>query len=155
MFCQARDLDAVAQYIYASNYAKTISGIYQSHHCKCDFLYYLLFPPNFPMHPTGKDLGPECARNLHKCTSNRHSFRLIECHNRLCHAIVANNQDLAAPDFQEQEGVYFSHFRNRLFVSSNSIDPKLILTPGFQRMLCECHASRYQCTVELDQGCNL
>lgn len=29
-----------------------------------------------------------------------------------------------------------------------------MLILGFQRMLCECYASRYQYTVELDQGCN-
>ena len=69
------------------------------------------------MHSAGKDLEPRSARNLPQCTSNRHSFCFAECHNRLRHALVANNQDLAAPDFQEQEGGYFRHFRNGFFVS--------------------------------------
>lgn len=101
MFCQARDFDTVARYIHTSKYTKTIPGIYQSHHRERDILYDLLFPPYFPMHAAGKDLGPNSARSLHQCTSNGHSFGLIERHNRLRHAIVANNQDLAAPDFQE------------------------------------------------------
>lgn len=120
MLYQACDSVTVARHIYASKFAKTTPGLCQSHNREYDFLYYLLFSPYFPMHSTAKDLGPKTARKLHSRANNRHSFGLTERCPRLRHALVANYEDLAAPDFQVQEGGYFCRFRNGIFVSRNS-----------------------------------
>lgn len=101
MLRQARHSDTVAHHIHASNFAKATPGLCQSHNREFDFLHCLLFPPYFPMHSAGKDLGPKSARNLHSRANNCHSFGLIERCSRLHHALVADNQDLAAPDIQE------------------------------------------------------
>ena len=59
--------------------------------------------------------NPKVPGNLHSRASSRHSFRLSERHTRLRHALVANNQGLAALDVQGARSGLFPSFSEQGF----------------------------------------